>query len=298
MKSKNILFAIIVVLMFVSTGCDTTLEPAVPVAAQPPCRLDAGTSIPLIATGGQGSVTLEWSASIGDITPSQGPTVTYTAPNNYAGDVVIILTTKNGKKSVSENIMCTVNALPTATPTATPEPTATFTPLPTITSTPPPPLFEIFPQVDGGKDFVYINNGGELTPTIIPNQNCIHSGVYGLQLTYAMKEKGNGGWGVLWDNSPSKYFNASGFNAFVFWVKGAVGGEIFQVGLKDINGNEAKIESIKLVVVSRDWMKATARFSDFNGVNVASLQNVNFGFNQSHGSGSICVDDLAFVSVP
>ena len=94
MKSKYILFTIIVVLMFVSTGCDTALEPAVPVAAQPPCRLDAGTSIPLIAMGGPGSVTLEWSASIGDITPSQGPTVTYTAPKNYAGDVVIILTTK------------------------------------------------------------------------------------------------------------------------------------------------------------------------------------------------------------
>ena len=298
MNSKYVLFTIIMVLMLVSTGCDTALEPAVPVAAQPPCRLDAGTSIPLIAMGGQGSVTLEWSASIGDITPSQGPTVTYTAPKNYAGDVVIILTTKNGKKSVSANLMCTVNALPTATPTATPEPTATLTPLPTITSTPPPPPVEIFPQIDGGEDFVYINSGGVLTNKFIPNQTCIHSGVYGLQLTYDMKGQGNGGWGILWDKSPSKYFDASGFNAFTFWIKGASGGETFQIGLKDTSGKEVKLESIKFVVVSSAWMEAIALFSNFEEVNIASLQNVNFGFNESHGSGSICVDDLAFVSIP
>jgi len=113
-----------------------------------------------------------------------------------------------------------------------------------------------------------------------------------------MKGQGNGGWGVHWDKAPSKYFDASGFNAFTFWVKGASGGETFQIGLKDISGKEVKLESIKFVVVSSKWMEATALFSDFEGVNVASLQNLNFGFNTSHGSGSICVDDLTFVSVP
>jgi hypothetical protein len=29
-------------------------------------------------------------------------------------------------------------------------------------------------------------------------------------------------------------------------------------------------------------------------VDIANVQNVNFGFNQSHGSGEICIDDIAF----
>jgi hypothetical protein len=181
--------------------------------------------------------------------------------------------------------------------TAVPSETSTFTqlPSPTLTNTPPPqPLVEIFPQVDGGEKFVYMNNGGSLEDSYDSTPNCIHTGLYGLQLSYDMTGDGNGGWGVLWNKAPAKQFDASGFRSFTFWIKGNAGRETFQVGLKDTSGKEYKVESDKMLVVSTGWMQANVLLSEFKGVNPSSIENVNFGFNKNHGKGSICIDDLVF----
>lgn len=182
---------------------------------------------------------------------------------------------------------------------ATPLPTATFAPtstaLPTLANTPiPPPLAEIFPQVNGGEKFVYINNGGSLSDRFVPTESCFHSAPYGLQLSYDMKGDGSGGWGIQWNNAPAKYFDASSFRNFSFWVKGTIGGEIFQVGLKDTSGNEVKVESDTLLIVSTDWIHVEVPLGKFKGVNTTSIENVNFGFNKNHGTGSICIDDISF----
>jgi hypothetical protein len=112
-----------------------------------------------------------------------------------------------------------------------------------------------------------------------------------------MSGAGNGGWGVQWANAPSERFDASAFADLTLWIKGTSGGEIFQIGLKDTDGNEVKVESEPLVVVSAsEWRPVTvplSRFSD-EGVNITSIENVNVGFNRDHGSGTICVDDVAF----
>lgn len=195
-------------------------------------------------------------------------------------------------------IVSTPSPTETLTATATSTPTFTPTPSPTVTPTntpPPPPLVEIFPQVDGGEEFVFINFGGLLTNEFVFAQNCAHSGPYGLRLTFDMKGEGNGGWGVHWDNAPAKHFNASGYTAFTFWVRGASGGETFQIGLADTGGKEVKVESKSLVVVSSDWMMVTVPLDKFKGVNTTSVKNISFGFNRHHGTGSICVDDIAFV---
>jgi hypothetical protein len=285
----------IVLLAVVLGGCNNQTPPATLTPPEANLILNpnisdvlAGQTVALSVEASGQSLQFKWSVSRGNLSASDTPTVIYTAPSTSGVDTVAVeISSASGTitKSVSFNV--TVPVTDTVEPTSIP----TNTPL-------PPPLEEIFPLIDGGGDFVFINNGGVLTPKIIPTQNCIHSGVYGLQLTYEMKDQGNGGWGINWDKSPSKHFDASGFNALTFWVKGATGGETFQIGLKDTSGKEAKKESVNLVVVSSDWMNATALFSDFEGVNVASLQNVNFGFNKNHGSGSICVDDMAFVIVP
>lgn len=187
----------------------------------------------------------------------------------------------------------------TPLPSATDNPTATFAPTitttPTLTNTPlPPPLAEIFPQVDGGEKFVYINKGGSLSDRFVPIQSCFHSAPYGLQLSYDMKGDGNGGWGIQWSNAPAKYFDASSFRNFTFWVKGTYGGEIFQVSLKDTSGNEVKVESDTLLIVSTDWIHVEVPLGKFKGVNTTSIENVNFGFNKNHGTGSICIDDISF----
>ncbi len=197
---------------------------------------------------------------------------------------------------------------PTLTNTVTPRATNTSTSIvflsptntstlilsPNPTNTPlPPPLVDIFPQVDGGERFVYINNDGSLSDKFVLTEKCVRSGAYGLQLMYSMKGDGNGGWGVHWNNSPEKHFNASGFSAFTFWVKGT-GSETFQIGVKDTSGNEVKVESDNLLIVSSDWLQVILPLSNLQGVNVSSIENVNIGFNKNHGTGSICIDDILF----
>ena len=182
----------------------------------------------------------------------------------------------------------------TPVPSSTEMATATITP--TLTNTPPPPpLVEIFPQVDSGEKFVYINNGGSLSDRFVPAESCGHSGSYGLQLSYDMKGNGNGGWGVQWENAPAKYIDASSFSTFAFWVKGTIGGEIFQVSLKDTGGNEVKVESDTLIIVTNEWVLVKVPLGKFKGVNTTSIENVNFGFNKNHGTGSICIDDISFL---
>lgn len=177
---------------------------------------------------------------------------------------------------------------------AAPTPAATATPAPIDTPPPPPPLVEIFPQVEDGVEFVFINSGGSLKNEFTPAQNCLHTGLYGLRLTYEMEGEGNGGWGVLWDNAPAGHFNASDFSALTFWVKGKSGGETFQIGLKDAAGTEAKIESKLVVVVTEDWTMVNIPLDKFEGTNAASISNINFGFNKDHSAGSLCIDDIAF----
>jgi hypothetical protein len=198
----------------------------------------------------------------------------------------------------------TPNQAPTDTPKETELPSATAALVPTDTlaptitptkTTPPQPLPEIFPQIDGGQEFVFINNDGSLVNEFTMDQNCSHTGSYGLRLKYAMKGDGNGGWGVHWDNAPLKYFDATHFSTVIFWVKGTAGHETFQVGLRDIDGKESKVETKILLVLSAEWMELKIPLSKFTGVNTDLIKNINFGFNKNHGSGTICIDDITFV---
>lgn len=183
----------------------------------------------------------------------------------------------------------------TFTPAPTDTPTATLTPAPTLTFTPlPPPLAEIFPQIDSGDEFIFKGGTPVLTREFMQSGGCIHSGVYGVQLTYEMTGSNYGGWGLLWDVAPSKHFDASAFTKLTFWVRGLAGGEKFQVGIKDRFGQERKLESVKMLLVTTDWQMAIAPFEKFQGVALSQISNINFGFNKNHNAGSLCIDDIAF----
>ncbi len=182
--------------------------------------------------------------------------------------------------------------------TSTPMPsTPTLTPTFTLTNTPlPPPLEEIFPQVDGGQEFSFANEGGVLTFEFVIDPNCTHSGPYGLRIAYSMLASGNGGWGVHWDNSQDGYFNSFPFTNLSFWVKGATGNESFQIAMKDTDKNEYWITSTSVFVTTPDWTQVSIPLSKFEKVNMSSLANMSFGFNKDHKSGSICIDDISFVN--
>jgi hypothetical protein len=295
---RLVLFVLIIALL---TACNGNGEPPiVKIDVQPSTTILAGKTASLTAdvSSGASQLQFKWTVGRGTLSAADAPAVIYTSPSSPGPDTVTV-EVSNASGTTTKNI--TFDVVEPTPPPATPTQEPTFTPVSTATqsptSTPPvPPIVETFPQVDGGKEFVFINQGGVLSNEFVPAQNCVHSGSSGLRFTYKMKDLGNGGWGVIWDSPAATHFDASGFTAFTFWVRGASGGETFQIGLKDTSDKEAKVESKSLVLVTSSWLMATVPLSEFTGkgVNTASVRNVNFGFNKDHGSGTFCIDDIAF----
>jgi hypothetical protein len=166
---------------------------------------------------------------------------------------------------------------------------------------PPRPVESVLPQAKGsdGVAFDFAGGGGELATAFTPDSKC-HRGhlPLGLRLEWKMSGAGIGGWGVEWSSkSPSGRFDASRFERLVFHLKGARGGEKFQVGLKDTSGAEFKVESKdRLVTSSSEWTEFVVPLSAFKGVDRKRVENVNLGFNKTHGTGMLCVDEIAFAT--
>ncbi len=187
-----------------------------------------------------------------------------------------------------------VSIVPTSEPTETAlPPTATDIP-PTATETPLPlPLEEVFPQVGAGHGFTFVNNPATFTGTIVRDDACVHSGIYGLQLVYDINNSGSAGWGVQWDDAPEGTVNLSEYSTLVFWVKGGTGSERFQIGIKDSLKREPKIESTDLIVLSREWQQVRVPLNRFVDANLGLINNINFGFNKNHSNGVLCIDDIS-----
>jgi len=168
---------------------------------------------------------------------------------------------------------------------------------PEVVAGPCPESGECLVRMTGdGKPFTWnIPPGGSAAEF---TKECAHSGSYGLHLVYEFTETGNGGWGVHWANFPAKHLDASGHSALTFWIKGDKGGEKVQVGLKDTSQVERYLSVTDYGNVTTSFTQISMQLDKFQGgdstVNIASLDNVSFGFNASHGPGSICIDDITF----
>jgi hypothetical protein len=156
-----------------------------------------------------------------------------------------------------------------------------------------PPLQEVFPQASSAEYFSFFGNGASFAEQF--TAQCAHSGSYGLRLRYAMTDQAFGGWGARWDDAPGGFFDGSEFSAISFWVKGSPRSETFQIGVKDAV-REVKLESKDFVTVSsNEWKQVTVKFRSFAEITPARIANVNIGFHAGHGTGTLCIDDLAFV---
>lgn len=188
--------------------------------------------------------------------------------------------------------------MPTTAPTSMPAPTTALTNTPESVFS-GPPLLNVFPQAENGTvTDPFINPPGTLEARFTEEADCSHSAPISLQLKYHFTEEGSGGWIVEWARAPEGYFDASQFDMLTFWVKGAAQ-KGFQIGIKDITDHEVKVESGDYVLVSpAEWRKVSVplnKFADDQGpVDMSQVLNVNFGFNVNHGSGTICIDDIAF----
>jgi len=284
-------------------GACTAPQPLVvgEISAEPSGTILVGESATLMIQASGPDLQFQWSAGRGTLASATTSAVIYTAPDSPGPDTVTVEVT-GGENTTVRSIAFEVQPRPSPSPTpspatSAPEATDAPTPTPDVTAPAMAPLTEIFPQVGAGEAFVYINNDGELNYRYVELDRCRHTGAYGLQFIYDMSGDANGGWGVNWDTAPGGKIDASEFSELVFWVRGTSGGETFQIGVKDTDEREVKVESDRLILVSAsEWRQVRAPLSAFgdHGVSLASVRNVNFGFNRNHGAGTICIDDIGF----
>jgi hypothetical protein len=182
--------------------------------------------------------------------------------------------------------------------------TPTYTPMPTETPSPAELLCEVFEQAVHGKVFRWTDPQRKDGTDAVNHQydsKCMHSGRHGLLLNISFRDKEeHTGWGVDWTSAPDERFDASGYKILSLYVSlesGGKDGEMsIDVGLKDTNENERKhqivaTEGFSEIPIQLSEYTATAQL---NGVDLAKLHNVSFGFSSEHGDGSICIDDIEF----
>ena len=164
---------------------------------------------------------------------------------------------------------------------------------------------ELFPQAEAGRQFVWSHpdyavkaefDSGCAKPRLT-NAFGLIGASSGLRLRYGLTPAmEDGGWGVHWDQAPARRLDASTYDYFSFWVRGDHGDESFEVGLKDTQGRETRVESRDWIASSdlKHGVKVIIPLAAFKEVDRQSLNNVNFSFNSLHGSGTLCIDNMEF----
>jgi hypothetical protein len=157
-----------------------------------------------------------------------------------------------------------------------------------------PPLHAVFPQArrSGGQMFRYENAGGVVSAEFPDDPGCHRPDrPAGMRLEWRMSGRQSGGW----DGSKAGRFDGSRFSRLALTVKGAAGGEIFEIGVKDTADGENRVPSEEVgEVSSEEWRELTVPLDPYENVDLKSLENVSVGFSQRHGSGTICIDEIVF----
>jgi hypothetical protein len=218
------------------------------------------------------------------------------APRGQPLELVLLMVGTDGNERLSEARGGVLNV--TDVPDA-----STLANVPTFYVSRTPPrnrLHAVFPQTrgSGGDDFRFERHGGRLDASFPDNPECHRpERAVGLRLDWDMSAQQYGGWGVAWRREPGRRgsFDASDFARLALSVKGQEGGETFVIGLKDTLGNETQIPTEEVGAIGADgWSKIVLPLDDFTGVDAESIENMNLGFNQLHGSGTVCIDEIAF----
>jgi len=91
----------------------------------------------------------------------------------------------------------------------------------------------------------------------------------------------------------------SAYDYLSFLVKGAIGQEIFEVGLKDSTYTETKLLVTNYLSndITTEWQRVTIPLTDFTNIDITSLNNFSITFANSIGSasGTIYLDEIRFM---
>ena len=121
-----------------------------------------------------------------------------------------------------------------------------------------------------------------------------------LRLDFSKKGTGWCGYFTLLNQVDGEYFDLSRYKSVSFWVKGARGGEIFELGMADKNwlniGDSLKAGSIVRYLpsgVTTEWQKVTIPLEDFGQLDFTLMGSFAINFYKK-GQGTLFVDDLKF----
>ena len=147
-------------------------------------------------------------------------------------------------------------------------------------------------EASNTEQFSFQGEGGVYSSEL--SSECALFGSYGLAIDYNMPLGGYGGWGTNWNYTPNQSFNASNSDMLTFWIKTETVSN-FQIGLKDILGNEEKVDLNSWVIVRNGvWNLVVLPLNRFSIVDLSQIENISIGVNQDHGEGSFCLDNIAF----
>jgi len=102
-----------------------------------------------------------------------------------------------------------------------------------------------------------------------------------------------GGWGG-WICMLGKV-DVSEYEFLSLEVKGGVGGEKFEIGIKDTTGKEKKVQTEMFTQIDTKWKIVQIPLEEFEGVDFTSLENLSFAVNDYHKKGLVYVDNIEFV---
>ena len=156
-------------------------------------------------------------------------------------------------------------------------------------------LFDIVPQLAVVRTLPYTNTapGASLVSSRCTGADCRYNGSYGLKLTYNMPPRTYGSYSV---DSPG--FDVSQAAYLEAWVKGALGGERFEIVLwSDCQGPFPGRPDSALISVTQTWERRRIPLADFpSAVKRSSLCRLSIGFNDYiHPGGTVYLDQIAFV---
>jgi len=168
--------------------------------------------------------------------------------------------------------------------------------IPTITPLPPSVMKDIFSHDHAnGPVLQYGENNEYFQSELITNQECVHSGQYGIRLTKkGTSEKPTSlilyRWGINFINDES---DLSEYSMLVFWVKGIDGGNDFKIWYFSSFGIEQVFNSDDFVTLNTsEWYPVRLPIGILTEQHQARL-GIQFDFSDSENM-VICIDDIVF----
>lgn len=122
-----------------------------------------------------------------------------------------------------------------------------------------------------------------------------------LRLDFDKQSTGWCGYYTLLNEIDGDYFDLSSYKAVSFWVKGAQGGETFEVGMADKSwmtiGDSVKAGSIEKYLpggVTDQWQPVVIPLSEFGKLDWTHMGSFVINFNRP-SQGTLFVEDLKFI---